>query len=95
MRTSKSTFVVRDPQGVYEDQTVEVPFDLPVSAMKPQSIGQAKATIVRILAIEAMYGCPVSDVDPSVTRDFLRSIQIYPEGADLPHSGRRTKHDQD
>jgi hypothetical protein len=84
MRTSKSTFTVRDPQGVYEDQTIEVPFDLPVSAMKPQSIGAAKATIVRVLAIEAMYGCPLSDVDPAHVRDMLRSIQIYPEGADLP-----------
>lgn len=75
-RERKSTYLVRDPQGVYENQLVEVPFDLPSSSMRPQSIGAAKATIVRVLAIEAMYGCPLSDVDPKVVRDMLRSVTI-------------------
>ncbi len=75
-RERKSTYLVRDPQGVYENQLVEVPFDLPSSSMRPQSIGAAKATIVRVLAIEATYGCPLSDVDPKVVRDMLRSVTI-------------------
>ena len=69
-------YTVRDPQGVYEDQEIEVPFSLPTSSMRPQSVGAAKATIVRVLAIEAMYGCPLSEVDPKHVRDMLRSVTI-------------------
>lgn len=70
------TYLVRDPQGVYENQLVEVPFDLPTSSIQPPSVEEAKATIVRVLAIEAMYGCPLSDVDPHHVQDMLRSIMI-------------------
>jgi len=72
-------YIVRDPQGVYPDQNVEVPFDLPTSSLTPLSIGQAKAMVVRVIAIEAMFGCPLSDVDEKVVRDILRSVRIDPE----------------
>jgi len=70
-------FIVRDPHGVYKDQEIDVPFGLPpASIRRGQSVGEAKTTVVRILAIEAMYGCPVSEVDPKHVRDMLRSVTI-------------------
>lgn len=74
-----SKYVVSDPQGVYEDQVIEADLggkEITEPAMRALSIGAAKAIAVKVLAIERMYGCPITDVDPKHVRDMLRSVNM-------------------
>ena len=41
-------YTVRDPQGVYDDQVVEVPFTLSTYDRRPLNINQVEAVVVRI-----------------------------------------------
>lgn len=76
-RTRK--YVVTDLQGVYPDQVVEADLggkEITEPAMRVLSIGAAKAIAVKVIAIEQMYGCPITDVDPVHFRDMLRSVKM-------------------
>jgi len=73
-------YIVRDPIGVYEDQKVKVPFRLRHSTLNRKlGMAEASAIVVRIMAIEAMYGCPISEVCPSHVCDVLQSVEISPQ----------------
>lgn len=74
-----SKYIVSDPQGVYEDQVIEADLggkEITEPAMRHLSIGAAKAIAVKVIAIEQMYGCPITDVDPRHVRDMLRSVTM-------------------
>jgi len=73
-------YIVKDPQGVYDDETIEVPFKLRESAMLPLTAREAEAVLVRVAAIEMMYGCPLGDVSTKHALEMLRSVKIEEEG---------------
>lgn len=74
-----SKYIVTDPNGVYEDQVIEADLggkEITEPAMRHLSIGAAKAIVIKVIAIERMYGCPITDVDPKHVRDMFESLQI-------------------
>jgi hypothetical protein len=63
------TVTVQDPQHVYEPATFQVPY------VDPSPI--LISTALKLLGIEKMFGCLVSQVDPKVTRDYLNTVQLF------------------
>lgn len=93
----KTQYIVRDPQGVYEDQVVEVASDFEITdaaIRATQTDMLIEAFIVKAIAIERMYGCPISGVDEKHVRDMLGSVQMElappVERQDLPDNGDET-----
>ena len=68
------SYKVVDPQGVYEDQVVEVPFSID-STQSPHVV-IANYAAVKAIAIEGMHGAPISKVDAQHIRDMFESLQI-------------------
>ena len=66
---------VVDPQAVYEPVEVEVPFEI-APTKQPQWTVLANYATVKAIAIEQMYGCPISDVDSQHVRDMFESVVV-------------------
>lgn len=68
-------FKVVDPQGVYETQYIEVPFAIDPTK-QAQYVVMANHATVMAIAIERMYGSPISDVDPAHVRDMFEGLEL-------------------
>ena len=72
-------YKVSDPQGVYPEQTIDANFTgKPITnpAMRRLSRGLTKAIVVKAMAIERMFGCPLHEVDESVVLDLFRTVDM-------------------
>jgi len=76
-------YKITDPQGVYETQYIEVPFTIDPTK-QAQYVVMANYATVMAIAIERMYGSPISDVDPAHVRDMFERLQLenYDESED-------------
>ena len=69
------TYRVVDPQYVYEPVEVTVPFVIDLTKQSQLTVIANGAT-VKAVAIEAMYGCPISQVDVAHVRDMFENLRI-------------------
>ena len=66
-----ANYTVTDPKGVYEGQTVQMPFSIPVRLLAP--VDKLK---IKTEAIKGMYGCPLHQVDKTHAREMLDTVEI-------------------
>lgn len=71
----KNKYKVIDPQGVYSNQIVEVPFEIDVSKQSQTTVLANLATL-KAIAIPRMYGCPIEEVDAGHVRDMFESVFV-------------------
>ena len=70
-------YKVVDPQGVYETQYIEVPFAID-PRRQAQYVVMANHATVMAIAIERMYGSPITEVDPAHIRDMFQNLELEP-----------------
>jgi len=77
-------FEVTDPRGVYEDQFIEVPFNIDPTKQAQYVVMANQATLLAI-AIERMYGVTrINSVDPAYVRGMFERLKYRLIGCGTP-----------